>query len=36
MNETFEIKPDVGSSCILSSSEPFDEEMEISYDKLCY
>jgi len=35
MNETFEIKPMVGSSYILSSSEPFDEEMEISYDKLC-
>lgn len=35
MNETFEIKPSVGSSYILSSSEPFDEEMEISYEKLC-
>ncbi|MDD1773729.1 MAG: MBL fold metallo-hydrolase [Methanomassiliicoccales archaeon] len=35
MNETFEIKPTSGSSYILSSSEPFDEEMEISYDKLC-
>jgi ribonuclease J len=35
MNETFEIKPIVGSSYILSSSEPFDEEMEITYDKLC-
>jgi ribonuclease J len=35
MNETFEIKPASGSSYILSSSEPFDEEMEISYDKLC-
>jgi ribonuclease J len=34
MNEVAEIKPDVGSSYILSQSEPFDEEMEISYEKL--
>ncbi|MBM4237862.1 MAG: MBL fold metallo-hydrolase, partial [Euryarchaeota archaeon] len=35
MNETFEIDPAVGSSYILSQSEPFNEEMEITYDKLC-
>jgi len=34
MNEVAEIKPDAGSSYILSQSEPFDEEMEISYEKL--
>jgi len=34
MNEMIEIKPMPGSVYILSSSEPFDEEMEISYDKL--
>ncbi|MFQ6137442.1 MAG: MBL fold metallo-hydrolase, partial [Candidatus Hydrothermarchaeales archaeon] len=34
MNEMAEIKPDIGSTYILSSSEPYDEEMEISYDKL--
>jgi len=34
MNEVAEIKPEVGSSYILSQSEPFNEEMEISYDKL--
>lgn len=35
MNETFEIQPMAGSSYILSASEPFNEEMEISYEKLC-
>lgn len=34
MNEMTEIKPVTGSVYILSSSEPFDEEMEISFDKL--
>lgn len=34
MNEVAEIKPKAGSSYILSQSEPFDEEMEISYEKL--
>jgi ribonuclease J len=34
MNEVAEIKPEAGSSYILSQSEPFDEEMEISYEKL--
>ncbi len=34
MNEMVDIKPEVGSNYILSSSEPFDEEMEISYEKL--
>ncbi len=34
MNEVAEIKPEAGSSYILSQSEPFDEEMEINYEKL--
>jgi ribonuclease J len=34
MNEVAEINPGVGSSYILSQSEPFDEEMEINYEKL--
>jgi len=34
MNEVAEIKPSPGSSYILSQSEPFNEEMEISHDKL--
>lgn len=34
MNEVAEIKPEAGSSYILSQSEPFDEEMEMSYEKL--
>jgi len=34
MNEVAEIKPEAGSSYILSQSEPFSEEMEISYEKL--
>lgn len=34
MNEVAEIKPESGSSYILSQSEPFNEEMEISFDKL--
>ena len=34
MTEMTEIKPIAGSVYILSSSEPFDEEMEISYEKL--
>jgi ribonuclease J len=34
MNEVAEIRPEAGSSYILSQSEPFDEEMEISYEKL--
>jgi len=34
MNEVAKIKPNPGSSYILSQSEPFDEEMEIHYDKL--
>lgn len=34
MNEIAKIKPGVGSIYIHSSSEPFEEEMEISYQKL--
>ena len=34
MTEMIEIKPMSGSVYILSSSEPFDEEMEINLDKL--
>ncbi|MFQ6051039.1 MAG: MBL fold metallo-hydrolase [Candidatus Hydrothermarchaeota archaeon] len=34
MNEMIDIRPEAGSNYILSSSEPFDEEMEISYEKL--
>ena len=34
MNEVAEIRPSAGSSYILSQSEPFNEEMEISFDKL--
>lgn len=34
MNEIGSIKPAAGSAYILSSSEPFDEEMEINFDKL--
>lgn len=34
MNDLGVIKPATGSIYILSSSEPFDEEMEIQYDKL--
>lgn len=34
MTEMTEIKPVTGSVYILSSSEPFDEEMEISFEKL--
>lgn len=34
MNEVAEVKPEAGSSYILSQSEPFNEEMEISFDKL--
>lgn len=34
MNEIAKIKPKVGSVYIHSASEPFEEEMEISYEKL--
>jgi len=34
MNESIEIDPKPGSAYILSSSEPFSEEMWISYDRL--
>lgn len=34
MNEIANIKPEIGSVYIHSSSEPFEEEMEISYNKL--
>lgn len=34
MNEMCEIKPETGSVFIESSSEPFNEEMEIDHDKL--
>ena len=33
LKELIEIRPSSGSSFILSSSEPFNEEMEIEYDK---
>jgi len=35
MNESLEIHPLPGSAYVLSSSEPFDEEMELSYGRLC-
>jgi len=35
MNESIDIVPWPGSVYILSSSEPFNEEMEISYERLC-
>jgi len=34
MEELIEIKPDPGSCYVLSASEPFDEEMEIDFEKL--
>jgi ribonuclease J len=34
LKELLEMRPNSGSSFILSSSEPFNEEMEIEYDKL--
>ena len=34
LNELREIKPDAGSCYILSSSEPFNEEMEIDFNRL--
>ena len=34
MNEMVEVQPEPGSIYILSQSEPFNEEMEIDYDKL--
>ena len=34
MNEMVEIQPEPGSVYILSQSEPFNEEMEIDYNKL--
>jgi len=34
MNETVEIRPSAGSIYVLSQSEPFNEEMEIDFDKL--
>jgi ribonuclease J len=34
MNEMVEIQPEPGSVYILSQSEPFNEEMEIDFDKL--
>ena len=34
MNEMIEIQPEPGSVYILSQSEPFNEEMEIDYNKL--
>jgi len=33
LKELLEMRPEAGSSFILSSSEPFNEEMEIEYDK---
>jgi ribonuclease J len=33
LKELIDMRPDSGSSFILSSSEPFNEEMEIEYDK---
>lgn len=33
LKELLNMRPDAGSSFILSSSEPFNEEMEIEYDK---
>lgn len=35
MNEVLDINPDPGSAYLLSSSEPFNEEMELSYERLC-
>lgn len=35
MNESMDISPGAGSAYILSSSEPFNEEMEINHEKLC-
>lgn len=34
MNDVAKIKPEIGSVYIHSSSEPFEEEMEINYEKL--
>ncbi|MFQ6129153.1 MAG: MBL fold metallo-hydrolase [Thermoplasmata archaeon] len=34
MNEMAKVSPEPGSTYILSSSEPFDEEMEIQYERL--
>lgn len=34
MNEMCEIRPETGSVFVLSQSEPFNEEMEIEYEKL--
>ncbi len=34
MNEMAELKPGVGSLYVLSTSEPYDEEAEISYERL--
>jgi ribonuclease J len=33
LKELLDMRPDAGSSFILSSSEPFNEEMELEYDK---
>jgi ribonuclease J len=33
LKELLDLQPESGSSFILSSSEPFNEEMEIEYDK---
>jgi hypothetical protein len=33
LKELIDLRPESGSSYILSSSEPFNEEMEIEYDK---
>ncbi len=35
MNESLDVSPEPGAAYILSSSEPFNEEMEINYGKLC-
>ncbi|MFP4170241.1 MAG: MBL fold metallo-hydrolase [Methanomassiliicoccales archaeon] len=35
MNEALRIEPLPGSAYILSSSDPFDEEMEIGHERLC-
>jgi len=35
MNEVLDIDPAPGSAYVLSSSEPFNEEMELSYERLC-
>ena len=33
MKELLDMRPEAGSNFILSSSEPFNEEMELEYDK---